>query len=259
MIQGLTKDSLTVTKDNLSLSSLSYSHVFTEHGLKPKNTEAIQRHLQVSAWPVFVLLFALSILVYLRANNARNFFQVLQSFFSLSYTKQLVREEYRLNKSTSIALITLFIISSSLFFIKVNAYYGFFTFNTPPFLQFSFLCFIITLIYLFKIIIHKILAFIVRDNAKIDEYVFNVFIMNKAVGFFLFPIVIGLYYTSIKEIQLILSGLCITAYFYGVRIYRGISIGYTNNGFSVFHLFLYLCTLELLPLAVFLKLLVNRF
>ncbi len=255
----MAKDSLITPVDTLKASGfIDYPHVFAGHQLSAKDSKIIDRQLQVSTWPVFVLLFAFALLVYLRINSARNFFQVLRSFFSLSYTRQLVREEYRLNKGTSIALVILFIVSTSLFLLKVNQYYGFYAFGPAPFNQFLLLSFIIALVYAFKIIINKLLVFVVREHTRIEEYTFTIFMMNKAVGFFLFPIVIGLYYTGFKDHQLIIAGLVIALFFYCIRVYRGIYIGFANKGFSIFHLFLYLCTLELLPMAVLIKLLVCR-
>jgi hypothetical protein len=35
----------------------------------------------------------------------------------------------------------------------------------------------------------------------------------------------------------------------GMRFVRGLTIGLSDPKFSLFHLFLYLCTLEILPLA----------
>ncbi len=234
------------------------SHIFTGHELRPKSPGLIPRQLKVETWPAFVLMFVVVILVFLRVNNARIFFQVLRSFFSLGYTRQLVREEYRLNKSTSIALIVLFILTLSLFLTQLNTYYGFYNAESPALVTYLVICMLIFVVYLVKVLLNRALAFVINDTARIEEYQFSVFMMNKAIGVFLFPVVIGLYYTSGRSDYLLAVGIGIVAFFYGIRVFRGFSIGVANRGFSVFHLFLYLCSLELIPLIVFIKILLSR-
>jgi hypothetical protein len=253
------KDSLAVKSDSIKQAvTFSYPHIFSNHSLKPSHFAAEPRKEQKEMWPVAVLGFSLILLVYLRVNSARRFFQIIRAFFSLSYTRQLVREEYRLNKGTSIALIALFIITTSLFMFNLNNYYGFFEISSNSFLEFLIICGIIVLVYFFKIIINLILAFVVDESERIDEYIFNVFMMNKAIGFFLFPVVIFLHYARIDTHILLVVGLVIASFFYFIRIFRGFTIGYGGRGISVFHLFLYLCTLEILPLVVLIKLLVTK-
>jgi hypothetical protein len=253
------KDTLILKSDSVKPAAFyNYEHVFSGHLLRPTHLSAEVSKKQKVYWPVLVLLFSLILLVYLRVNSARRFFQIIRAFFSLSYTRQLVREEYRLNKGTSIALIALFIITSSIFLFNLNSYYGFFKFSIPGYLSFLVICSAVLLVYFFKIGINMLLSFIVNESERIDEYIFNVFMMNKAIGFFLFPVVIALQYVHVETYYLLVSGLVIALFFYSIRIFRGFVIGYAGKGISVFHLFLYLCTLEILPLVVLIKLLVTK-
>jgi hypothetical protein len=253
-------------KDTLFMKSNSikpvpfykYEHIFSGHLLQPTHFSAENNKVEKSYWPVFVLLFSFILLVYLRVNSSRRFFQIIRAFFSLSYTRQLVREEYRLNKGTSIALILLFIITASIFLYKLNSYYGFFEFSIPGFPAFLVICGAILFVYSLKLLINRLLSFLVDETERLDEYIFNVFMMNKAIGFFLFPVVIALQYIKMDTHYLLVGGLMIAVFFYAIRIFRGFVIGYAGKGISVFHLFLYLCTLEILPLVVLIKLLVSK-
>ncbi len=233
-------------------------HVFYAHELQPGTLTPVLRDLQVSVWPFFVLFLSLVLLVYLRTISTRHFFQVIKSFFSLGYTHQLIREEYRLNKGSSLALMCIAICSASLFITKANGIYGAFMYKLPSFLQFLVFILIIILVYLFKILINHLVAFISNQSQELNEYFFNVVLMNKATGFCLFPLVIGLYYTDINVNYLFLAGIAVTLFFYFMRVYRGAVIGRGQKGVSIFHLFLYLCVLELLPFIVFVKILIGR-
>jgi hypothetical protein len=48
--------------------------------------------------------------------------------------------------------------------------------------------------------------------------------------------------------------ICIVFLLFIYRFFRGLSIGTGNTKFSLFHLFLYLCTLEILPYMIVAKL-----
>ncbi|MFL5754072.1 MAG: DUF4271 domain-containing protein [Bacteroidia bacterium] len=255
----IVKDTLFVKSDSIKpVPSNTYEHIFSGHLLHPIHSAAESNKAEKSYWPVFVLLFSFILLVYLRVNSSRRFFQIIRAFFSLSYTRQLVREEYRLNKGTSIALIVLFIITASIFLYKLNSYYGFVEFSIPGFPSFLVICLSILFVYSLKILINRLLSFLVDETERLDEYIFNVFMMNKATGFFLFPVVIALQYIKVDPHYLFVCGLVIAGFFYAIRLFRGFVIGYAGRGISIFHLFLYLCTLEILPLVVLIKLLVSK-
>jgi hypothetical protein len=91
-----------------------------------------------------------------------------------------------------------------------------------------------------------------------DEYIFNIFLSANAIGLFLFPVIICLEYANISARYLMNIGLFMLLLFYTIRVLKGIAIAYVSGRFSVFHLFLYLCALEILPLIVLIKLLVSR-
>jgi len=93
------------------------------------------------------------------------------------------------------------------------------------------------------------------DTAK--EYIQNILIYNLVLGILLLPLLLLIIYTYHELFLFIAGGLAI--FILGLRFIRGIAIGLSDSKFSLIHLFLYLCTLEILPLAFAAKFLSKYF
>ena len=114
---------------------------------------------------------------------------------------------------------------------------------------------ILFLLYLGKIIALKTFGYIFNASKESNEYIHNIFIYNKNLGMFLFPIVTGASFMAQYAVPLLLNtGLFIALVFFIFRIVRGIKILFRKH-VSIFYMILYLCALEILPLLMIYKLL----
>jgi hypothetical protein len=93
------------------------------------------------------------------------------------------------------------------------------------------------------------------DTAK--EYIQNILIYNLALGILLLPLLLLIIYSYHELFLYIAGGLALIMMM--LRFTRGIAIGLSDSKFSLIHLFLYLCTLEILPLAFAAKFLSKYF
>jgi hypothetical protein len=82
------------------------------------------------------------------------------------------------------------------------------------------------------------------------EYNFNTFLSAQGAGLFLLPLTFCVQYLRypLEPFFIVAGGVFVL--FYAVRLIKGIFIGMETRNFSAFHLFLYLCALEILPLIV---------
>jgi hypothetical protein len=87
---------------------------------------------------------------------------------------------------------------------------------------------------------------------------FNVYLTNKIAGLLLIPIVIGLAYFPYGKSILVNLGIVLITFMYLFRVKRGIQIGISKAKLSYFYLFIYLCTLEILPLAVLVRVFIDN-
>ena len=114
--------------------------------------------------------------------------------------------------------------------------------------------------YFVKITVTRILGniFDVRDAAS--EYVYNVLLFNKTTGLVLFPICMLLAYArQIPPEILVWTGIVSSLLILIYRLLRVILIGVANSSVSFFYIILYLCTLEIIPFIVIIKVFVGTF
>ena len=224
-----------------------------------KSLLAKKKEVPFESWPAFFLFCSFVIVVFLRSRSYKESAQIVQAFFSFKASRQLEREEYRLNKIPSILLSLLFVSSLSLFLVNLNDYYQFITLNISGLKLYGVFFVSLLVIYVLKFFFLAILAWLTKAENQISEYVFTVFITNKGLGVFLFPVLVSLEYIGVDARSIIFVGFFICLLFYVLRLVRGTQIALSSSYFSFFHLFLYLCTLEIFPLLVLMKVLVSRF
>lgn len=120
------------------------------------------------------------------------------------------------------------------------------------------------LMYGIKDFLYRMLGFVFNEPAYTYEYLFNVHLYNRVLGIFLFPVVISFAFVQkhVIDHKLILyAGALLIITFFIFRIIRGIQISIKAN-VSILYMFLYFCTLEILPIAVLVKvgtLVLNKF
>jgi hypothetical protein len=111
----------------------------------------------------------------------------------------------------------------------------------------------------FKLLVVKLVGVVFKVEGAVNEYIFNIFLHHKAIGIFLFPVTIALAF--IKDIPphyLVVTGWSIIAVVLVYRTLRGMLGGIQTAGISKYYLFLYLCTLEILPLIVIIKVFISQ-
>lgn len=113
-------------------------------------------------------------------------------------------------------------------------------------------------IYLIKFFAIRFSGWAFRVQGITEQYLFNVFLINKVIGLVLLPFVIVLAFASpaISETALFVSFLLLM-FLFANRYLRSWQVFGSFFQYSKFHFFTYLCASELLPLAVLLKFLVR--
>ena len=112
-------------------------------------------------------------------------------------------------------------------------------------------------LYFFKGVIITVIKFVVGSDYSLSEYRINTFLLNRVAGLLLLPFSIAAAYLDIDSVRIVLIGaLIVMLLFVAFRLVRGIA-GALENGVSPAYIFLYICTLEILPFAVMAKLLVH--
>ncbi len=204
-------------------------------------------------WVLIVLLVSLGLFAWLRLFYNRLFKPVLISLLDYRESLKLFRDHSALFDRFSFFLNLLFYVNSGLFFFFVLKHYGIDIPVQNPFLIFVAVTVAMVLIYAGRYIICRLTGFISLSQNVFSEYTHNIFIINKNIGLFLFPLVIGIPYLPEGIVPfLIYGGLLLVGMGYMIRLWRAFQI-FILNGFSIFYLILYLCALEFVPITVAVK------
>jgi hypothetical protein len=228
----------------------------------PKNegntTDLGQREsLKGEVWLMVTLVGLLFLIAYIRLifnNKLKNYTQALFSF-------QKFRKTITEQNSTSMRLG---VFLSIVFYINIGllSFYALFSFSDKTFsisgLPLSISLSIAFLLYFTCFaIVNKLIAYIFEGQAVINEYLHNLFFLNRLSGLFLVPILIIYPYISPQiGLFLLILAFAIIALSLIFRWFRGIQISFTHR-VPYFYMILYLCSLEIIPLLLIYKLIIR--
>ncbi|HEY6161315.1 MAG TPA: DUF4271 domain-containing protein [Bacteroidia bacterium] len=204
-------------------------------------------------WMLGILLAVVLMLGAVRQLAGKRLAFYLSAFIATRFAAQLQREEYAMTNRTAITLFACFILTAGLFIFQLLGFFGI-HFEVPPFLIYLYLCGGLLAIYLVKILVIRMLAFIFRTETEAGEYIFYTLLFNQVLGMILLPIVTGLAFIhTFNTSGLMYCGLAFFGILFIYRLLRGVWMGLSKPKVSRFYLFLYLCTLEFLPVVFAIK------
>ena len=220
----------------------------TADGLKP-----VERRTDHYDWAFILIVSLLFLVAALKYNYEKRMHGLITSVFSRVAASQMLREYNIINSQLFLPLFLVYVISISIFtYIVIHTYSDNVFIRTIPAWQLMILIFVAHVIFmLLKVFLLNFSGWIFSTKQITHEYIHNLFLFNFFSGIVLLPLILLVLYAH-PEIFFFLSLVTVFLIF-TARFYRGFIIGLTNTRFSIFHLFLYLCTLEILPLAVIAK------
>ena len=223
---------------NWQLSVVNY-HIIT----KPSNSYA-ENFLSI------LLVICLTTYAIINVFYFRRLKQILKSFFSQRFINQLVRDGELLNENISLILYVNYFISFSILLYIADKYFTQ-NYQLSNIYYLQILVFIILLFFI-KIGFIRILGIIFKTKRETREYLRLQYVFNQATGLFLLPLLILIIYLKIN--LLLIFSFILLFLILVFRLMRVIIYRISPSNFSEFYLFLYLCTIEILPLLIFFKL-----
>jgi len=234
---------------------LPFLHTYPGHMVVQPLEAAGQQH---SSWAFWFILAGFFILTLTRYYYEKRLKLLGISVFKRSAALQLVRESPLHTHQSFIPLLGIYIISLTLLIFQA-------TDITSPgsasglnsLLLFAGFLGVYILAFLLKILIIWLISIIFKNPSTASEYIQTILIYNIVLGIVLLPLILLMAF-AFRDIVLYISlGIALTLM--GLRLIRGLAIGLSDTNFSLIHLFLYLCTLEILPLAFIAKFLSKYF
>ncbi|MCC7233293.1 MAG: DUF4271 domain-containing protein [Bacteroidia bacterium] len=233
-----------------------YVNLFQGHELKVIHKDPVPRNHIVPDWIFIVVLLVIGIYTWLRIYYSRYFGQLIRAFVNFNLANQIVRDENILIQRASVFLSFTFHVVIALLLYQISIHQGWSLGGTGTgFMRFFYLLVLVTLIYAMKFLVLKLCGWLFDLDREMAVYTFIIFLVNNLLGLALIPVVILIAYNQIIPATfLIPAGLVLASLAFLYRLVKGIQVGTGVPGYSPLYLFLYLCTLEIAPLLILIKL-----
>lgn len=204
----------------------------------------------------YMLLFPVFLLAVIRTFFGKYFFSFFQLFFQPAFRQEQTRDQLISNQVPSLLLNLTFVISSAFLLSLINQKFGFFDYN---FTAVFFICLgLISLIYIVKFLFISLIAWVFNIKSALNAYLFTIFTVNKIWGILLIPFLFLLAFSPDTHIKLVLN--IISVIFIVLLAYRFLHTFINLNKIlkiNVIYFFLYFCSIELLPIAIIFKALIQ--
>jgi len=245
-------DSAFLSKQTIAIDTFIKPSFFENHLLQRANEQPLI-HLSKNDYLSAIILFVVfTLFVWLFTSN-KILINKLSGFFYLFGSSNIRQDSTQLSRSM-IFLSAVFLMLFSLFIGETIKFYGAYT-GTEYGIFLLKIGLVIALMYFIKILIVRIVGFIFKTIKEVNDYTSVLVLFWNSLAVFLFPVVCCMFFVKqVSPYYFIVIGFVGVMIFMLLRTIRILMIGINNTHISKLYLFLYLCTLEILPLAILYKL-----
>ena len=230
--------------------------VFQSHQLQPTGFQINQAHKTQPDWLLAILVVCFILLAWGQVFYAKRIQQIFRAPFSRRFTNQLTRDGNLFRERIAVALGIVYVFAFSLFLYEFNEQIlGYALPGVSGIYLFLFITLLNIGVTTAKVALVQFLGAIFKTRETTNNYLLNLLIFALLSGpVLLIALVFIIYLKSVVLIYVCLSVFILLLVF---RFMRGFFIGMSLRKFSYLFLFVYLCSLEILPLLVLIKILLN--
>jgi hypothetical protein len=178
---------------------------------------------------------------------------IFRAVSAKNYANQLIRDGNIFNERIGLVMFLIYLFMISLFVFLSIPMFSIKIPDLPAGLIYLAIVTFFLVLWILKVIVSRALSLLFNTGENSRELLANMYLFNLVAGILLLPLLACMAYAQSEIFFYIILGIIILIYTF--RIFREALVGFTVNNFSVFHLFLYLCTLEILPMIVLAKIL----
>jgi hypothetical protein len=222
---------------------------------KEMNLPVRQRNTVNTDWLVFIFIIALVLFASVKFSYSKYLKHLFQSSVNYATSFRMFEERSYSLTGGAVRLELLFYLTVSVFLFQVAGFVRLeFPFSNVMLFLFSLGG--VFIYFIGKKLLYRAIGIVFESREETGEYLFNHDNYGRITGLILFPIVTLVAFGPFKSVDfLLLAGVFVVVVFYSLLLGLGISI-LLKKQFSIFYLFLYLCSLEFLPLLLIYKVVV---
>ncbi|PKP35296.1 MAG: hypothetical protein CVU00_02920 [Bacteroidetes bacterium HGW-Bacteroidetes-17] len=212
----------------------------------------------VAEWITYLILGGFILIAILNFLHRKKLVQFFNATFSRSQANLVIREGNPFRKQITLILTLIYLIAVPLLFYSFIVFYlGSDNLIENGIIFYLELALLFLGLFLYKVLFIQFTANIFQTEKPSYELLVNILIFNLIIGLIILPIITLFIFTQLDILLYISLGI----YFIGLflRQFRQFMVGLSRSIFSVLHLFLYLCTLELIPVVIISKIILNYY
>lgn len=215
--------------------------------------EPTTKPMLVENWQIITLLFSLLLVAFAKGFSQNRFKNILKSVVSEQATYEIVRGEKIFFNQTNLILNVVYLCVFSLYISHFFYFHQKGLTDSFEMIYFFKIVFFLTILFMSQLIFNAILNFIFDTKEIQMEYIFNTSLFNNILGILMVPLMFLIYFTALQNSVFFNNFMLVVVFIILLfRTIRYIKIGAKKN-ISNLHIFLYICTLEILPLIVIIK------
>jgi hypothetical protein len=221
--------------------------MFEGHSLQPVNTDVLPIPDLFSGWIFVVLFFCFVLFVWLLSFSIKRIMQIVGAFFGNRGFTRLTKDGNVFSEPLFLPFLMLMMLCLSLFAFRVGMLFGFWNIlGVETLITFGQVVIGVGMLYLLKVVIIKITAWIFKEQVAASLYLLNLFVFNANLTLIFLPfLLVAFFGYSWLQTSAVYLMLLIFAGWYVWRAIRSFLEIISVTKFSHVHNFLYLCTLEI--------------
>lgn len=243
----------------VKLAGVYYEHIFHQHLLPRQHALPVIYAGNEQVWPSVFLFVCLAILALVKVSAYSKVVKIVQSTFSVQAMHAMEREEINPFKVYHIALTLFFLLNVSFLAYKINGIYQLILVHESHLAQFGFFLFLVCVVSGFKVLMNNLLSFFTNERKAVSEYTVNSVLVNETFGLLLFPWIILAEFSNYDPLIFVSGAVIVMAASLLLKWYRGVIIGLVEERIGLLQTFSYFCGLEILPVLVLVKYVIETF
>jgi hypothetical protein len=251
------------TDTTISLQSTTFAQpeyvksIFQSHQLQPDNLRISPVHKAQPDWVLAILVLCFILFAWGQVFYHRRIQQIFRAPFSKRFVNQLTRDGNLFRERISVALGIVYILTFSLFLYILNEQIlGLTIQGISGISLYGLIAGVSICMLAAKVALVNLLGSIFKTRETTYNYLLNLLLFALITGPVLLTAMVFVVY--LQSVTLIQISLVIFLAILLFRFVRGFFIGMALRKFSYLFLFVYLCSLEILPLLVLIKVLLNH-
>lgn len=231
--------------------------LFSGHSLQQINGQEKQlRKERHPDWIFAVLFTSLALIALIRIVYAKKLHTLVLAPFSSRHMSQVIRDTDMLTPALRFYLQVNYIAMLSL-----AAYLVIEQFTTLPdliytrgFFLYGIVFLLLSIFYTIRIRLATFWGHLFKENELSFKYKLNHHLMSILVGLVLIPVLAGIIYFPPQWLNnSLIVGILALGTLTTIRLFKTIILGFTFRWYALVYIFLYLCTLEILPVLLLIK------